>query len=173
MPVPSLAKLHPVGVPTRRVDPIMPKRTRSREPTPFAGLTHKPPCALCEQAAGESAPVPPPSRRARCPQRTAASRTVDTSLHFRPHPECDYRGWRGLGESAGQRPSQWRPVAAVSLPRLQRLFSRASRHHLSWQAGGGGADRPLCGVPGPSAPRQLSSEVVVSFRQKLYVKHTM
>jgi hypothetical protein len=29
--------------------PITPRRKRSHEPTPFAGLTHKPPCALCEQ----------------------------------------------------------------------------------------------------------------------------
>jgi hypothetical protein len=23
-------------------------------------------------------------------------RTVDTSMHFCPHPDCDYRGWLGL-----------------------------------------------------------------------------
>ena len=29
--------------------PIKPKRKRSNDPKPFAGLTHKPHCALCEQ----------------------------------------------------------------------------------------------------------------------------
>ena len=39
--------------PQRRAEPepIQPKRTRSNEPTPFAGRTHKPHCALCEHEA--------------------------------------------------------------------------------------------------------------------------
>jgi hypothetical protein len=37
------------GMPTRPGAPIKPKRRRSREPKPFAGLTHKPHCALYEQ----------------------------------------------------------------------------------------------------------------------------
>ena len=32
-------------------EPLKPKRTRAHEPTPFAGLTHKPHCALCERDA--------------------------------------------------------------------------------------------------------------------------
>ena len=41
--------------------PITPRRKRSKEPTPFVGLTHKPPCALCEQeAAYPHAPPPVP-----------------------------------------------------------------------------------------------------------------
>src|SRR4029450_4282060 len=39
--------------------PAKPKRTRSTEPQPFAGLTHKPRCVLCDQATGETAPAPP------------------------------------------------------------------------------------------------------------------
>jgi hypothetical protein len=39
--------------------PIMPKRKHSPEPKPCVGLTHKSPCALCEQATGARAPVPP------------------------------------------------------------------------------------------------------------------
>ena len=31
-----------------------------------------------------------------CPQRTDAPVTVDTSRHFCPHTDCDYRGWLGL-----------------------------------------------------------------------------
>ena len=39
--------------------PAKPKRKRSAAPQPFAGLTHKPPCALCDQETGETAPEPP------------------------------------------------------------------------------------------------------------------
>ena len=75
--------------------PAKVKRRRSSEPTPFAGLTHKPHCAWCEQAPGENAPAPlrrpdpmlPTNRR---------PRTVDTAMHFCPHSDCDYRGWLGL-----------------------------------------------------------------------------
>ena len=84
------------GRPTRPAAPIKPKRRRSSEPEPFAGLTQKPHCALCEQqtTAGTPAgprrpdPIPPTNRR---------PRTVDTSMHFCPHSDCDYRGWLGLG----------------------------------------------------------------------------
>ena len=38
-------------------EPIQPRRTRSKEPPPFVGLTQKPPCALCEHEA--SHPMPP------------------------------------------------------------------------------------------------------------------
>ena len=83
------------GLPTPPV-PAKPKRKRSSEPKPFAGLTHKPHCALCEQETGGNAlqrlrddPIP-------CPQRNRRPRTVDTSRHFCPHIACDYRGWLGL-----------------------------------------------------------------------------
>jgi hypothetical protein len=72
-----------------------PKRKRSTEPKPFAGLMKKPPCALCEQATGEIAP-PPPVRPAPMSPTTRRPRTVDTSRHFCPHSDCDYRGWLGL-----------------------------------------------------------------------------
>jgi IS1 family transposase len=82
------------GLPTPPV-PAQPKRKRSSEPKPFAGLTQKPHCALCEQAIGETAPAPPP-RPDPIPLTPRRSRTVDTSMHFCPHPNCDYRGWLGL-----------------------------------------------------------------------------
>src|SRR5499433_2531740 len=75
--------------------PAKPKRPRSTEPTPFAGLTHRPPWALCERETvhpNPSAPVPP----APMPPTNRRPRTVDTSRHFCPHTACDYRGWRGL-----------------------------------------------------------------------------
>jgi len=33
---------------TTPATPLKPKRTRSNAPKAFEGLTHKPPCALCE-----------------------------------------------------------------------------------------------------------------------------
>src|SRR5256714_3942793 len=72
-----------------------PKRKRSTAPKLFAGLTQKPPCALCERETvhpNPSAPVPPDPM----PPTHRRPRTVDTSRHFCPHPDCDYRGWRGL-----------------------------------------------------------------------------
>ena len=75
---------------------IKPKRTRSHAPQPFAGLTHKPHCALCEQEAVHPQappPVPPEPR----PPTHRRPRTVDTSRHFCPHAGCRYRGWLGWG----------------------------------------------------------------------------
>jgi transposase-like protein len=75
--------------------PIKPKHNRSTEPKAFAGLTHKPPCALCERdTAYPKAPPPvPPDPMAPTNRRP---REVDTSMHFCPHSDCDYRGWLGL-----------------------------------------------------------------------------
>jgi IS1 family transposase len=75
--------------------PLKPKRKRSPEPKAFAGLTHKPPCALCERETGETPPAPPP-RPDPMPLTTRRPRTVDTSRHFCPHTACHYRGWLGL-----------------------------------------------------------------------------
>src|SRR5438874_13297199 len=65
--------------------PAQPKRTRSTEPQPFAGLTHKPPCALCAQETGETAPAPPP-RPGPMPPTHGRLRTVDPRTHLRPQP---------------------------------------------------------------------------------------
>src|SRR5262249_17991479 len=83
------------GAPKTPTQSIKPKRKRSREPKPFAGLTHKPPCASCEQETGETAPAPP-RRPDPMPPTHRRPRTVDTSMHFCPHAGCDYRGWLGL-----------------------------------------------------------------------------
>ena len=80
---------------TTPATPIKPKRTRSKEPKPFEGLTKKPHCALCERDAVEPkplSPVPPDPM----PPTHRRPRTVDTSMHFCPHTDCDYRGWLGL-----------------------------------------------------------------------------
>ena len=83
------------GMPKRPADSITPKRQRSREPKPFAGLTHKPHCARCEQETGQSA-LAPPVRLDPMPPTNRRPRTVDTAMHFCPHMHCDYRGWLGL-----------------------------------------------------------------------------
>src|SRR5262244_2806248 len=91
-------------------EPIKPKRQHSSEPKPFAGLTQKPPCALCEHEAAHPTP-PPPMRPAPMPPTHRRPRVVDTSRHFCPHATCDYRGWVGLGNlRANGHPSggQWR-----------------------------------------------------------------
>ena len=74
-----------------------PPRKRSRAPQPFPGLTRKPHCAACEQAAQAPAALrpslpPPPITSSR-----GRPRQVNTSQHFCPHPDCDYRGWVGWG----------------------------------------------------------------------------
>jgi hypothetical protein len=76
--------------------PPTPPRKRPREPTVFAGLSHKPHCAACEQVATHP-PPPPPERPAPVPPTPRRPRTVDTSKHFCPHTGCRYRGWLGLG----------------------------------------------------------------------------
>jgi IS1 family transposase len=76
--------------------PIMPRRQRSKEPKPFAGLTHKPHCALCEHETVHPQPRPP-VRPDPMPPTNRRPRIIDTSRHFCPHPGCDYRGWLGLG----------------------------------------------------------------------------
>ena len=76
--------------------PIKPKRTRSNEPKPFHGLTHKPHCALCERDTIQPK-APPLTRPAPMPQTNRRPREVDTSMHFCPQSDCDYRGWLALG----------------------------------------------------------------------------
>src|SRR5262249_3742624 len=82
--------------PYKPVELVNPPRTRSHEPTLFAGLTHKPPCVLCEQEAAYPKPKPP-VRPAPMLPTNRRPRAVDTSRHFCPHATCDDRGWLGLG----------------------------------------------------------------------------
>ncbi len=79
--------------------PLPPRRTRPRAPTPFAGLTTKPPCDACAHATDSRPPAPsaPPPRLV--PPR-GRRRQVDTSTHFCPNPDCAYQAhggpWRQL-----------------------------------------------------------------------------
>jgi IS1 family transposase len=96
--------------------PIQPKRTRSNEPKPFAGLTTKPPCALCAREAAHPQP-PPPVPPEPMPPTHRRPRTVDTSQHFCPQTGCRYRGWLGRGNlRANGHPSggRWRQLQCTS-----------------------------------------------------------
>jgi transposase-like protein/IS1 family transposase len=75
---------------------ILPQRPRSTEPKVFEGLTKKPHCALCERDTVQPKPTPavPPDP---IPPTHRRPRVVDTSMHFCPHPRCNYWGWLGLG----------------------------------------------------------------------------
>jgi hypothetical protein len=80
--------------------PIVPtkpsRRKRSKDPKPFAGLTQRPQCALCEREATQ-AHEPPPAPPEPMPPTHRRPRTVETSQHFCPHGGCRYRGWLGRG----------------------------------------------------------------------------
>jgi transposase-like protein len=96
--------------------PLKPKRHRSREPKPFEGLTHKPHCALCERETAHPQ-APPPVPPDPMPPTNRRPRTVDTSMHFCPHSDCDYRGWLGLNNlRANGHPSggPWRQFYCTS-----------------------------------------------------------
>jgi hypothetical protein len=93
-----------------------PRRPRSKEPKPFAGLTQKPQCALCERDAAHPH-EPPPTPPAPMSATHRRPRTVDTSQHFCPHGGCRYRGWLGRGNlRANGHPngSQWRQFQCTS-----------------------------------------------------------
>jgi hypothetical protein len=97
-------------------EPLKPKRTRSNEPPPFAGLTHQPSCALCEhEAAHPHAPPPVPPEP--MPPTHRRPRTVDTSRHCCPHAGCRYRGWLGWGNLRANGPPNggpWRQFQCTS-----------------------------------------------------------
>ena len=96
--------------------PAKPRRRRTNEPKPFAGLTQKPHCALCEQETGKSAPAPP-LRPDPMPEANRRPRTVNTARHFCPHLGCDYRGWLGLNNlRANGHPNggPWRQFHCIS-----------------------------------------------------------
>jgi transposase-like protein/IS1 family transposase len=102
---------------TASVMPVVkPRHQGINEPKPFAGLTHKPPCALCDQEATQSH-APPPTPPEPMAPTNRRPRTVGTSRHFCPHTACRYRGWLGLGNvRANGHPSggPWRQFHCTS-----------------------------------------------------------
>lgn len=104
------------GAPKTPPPPMQPKRRRSREPKPFAGLTHTPHGALCEQEPGETAPTPPQRPEPRPPPKRRP-RPVDTSRHCCPPTDCDYRGWLELNNLRATGPPHggpWRQLHCTS-----------------------------------------------------------
>jgi transposase-like protein len=96
--------------------PATPLREHAQEPKPFPGLTHKPPCALCEQAPAP-APVAPRVPPVPFPSSQGRPRQVDTTTQFCPQPRRTYYGWMGLGNiRANGYPSggRWRQVQCLS-----------------------------------------------------------
>jgi hypothetical protein len=76
--------------------PDRPRSKRAKEPKPFTGYIHKP---LCEACAASTNPRPP-ALGSPPPIITFArgrKRTIDTSGHFCPIPDCAYHGWLGRG----------------------------------------------------------------------------
>lgn len=103
------------GMPTPPV-PAQPRRRRTNEPKPFAGLTQKPHCALCERDTAPPKP-PPPVPPDPMPPTNRRPREIDTSQHFCPHTGCRYRGWLACGNlRANGHPSggPWRPLHCLS-----------------------------------------------------------
>ena len=80
----------------RPLKPDKPRRQRFKEPTPFAGLIHKPICDACERAGAprpQTPSSPPPVLRF----TSGRKRTIDTQHHFCPGQNCVYYGWPGRG----------------------------------------------------------------------------
>src|SRR5262249_26932993 len=101
--------------------PLPPPRKRSRDLRPFPGLTRKPPCAACAQAHAHG-PQPPGCPPPRLVPTRGRPRQVDTSSHFCPHTNCDYRGWVGLGN-----------ISANGLPTIcQSRFVNFLPHLHDW-----------------------------------------
>src|SRR5262249_51163390 len=73
--------------------PRKPKRKRATEPQAFAGLPHKPPCALCERETGETPPAPPHGPLP-CRSRPAAPVPWTPRCTFVPTPSVPIAaGW--------------------------------------------------------------------------------
>src|SRR6266446_7106641 len=109
----------PAAVCPTTPEPPGPRPKRHHEPTPFAGLTTKPPCEACEH---RSAPRPqtPSSPPPRMVPTRGRHRQVDTSTHFCPNPDCAYWGWVGWGNlRANGHPNggPWRQLLCIACRR--------------------------------------------------------
>ena len=117
------------GLPTTPV-PAQPRHNRSNEPKTFEGVTKSPivPCV------SERPRIPNHLLLCRPIPTNRRPRTVDTSMHFCPHTDCDYRGWLGLNNlRANGSPSggPWRQLRCTScngyFPSITARFFMASR----------------------------------------------
>ena len=96
--------------------PDRPRSKRAKEPKPFTEYIHKPLCEACEASTNPRPPAlgsPPPIMTF----ARGRKRTIDTSGHFCPIPDCAYHGWLGRGNirSNGHPGGQpWRQFQCVS-----------------------------------------------------------
>ena len=93
-----------------------PRRQRSQKAKPFAGYLQPPLCEACEHGL-DSRPKAPGSPPPAIIFARGRKRTVDTTGHFCPAPDCSYRGWLGLGNiRANGHPGgqPWRQFQCVS-----------------------------------------------------------
>jgi transposase-like protein len=105
----SRATLH------RPLKPDKPRRKRSKGPTPFAGLIHKPSCDACDRAVAPR-PQTPSSPPPVLPFTRGRKRTIDTQHHCCPGQNCPYYGWPGRGNlRANGHPGgqSWRQLECV------------------------------------------------------------
>ena len=98
--------------------PTPPPPKRTREPKPFAGLIHKPPCDASEHASEPrlQTPIAPP----RLAMTRGRRRQVDTSSHFCPNPDCRYHGgvgWGNLRANGHPNGGPWRQLLCVACRR--------------------------------------------------------
>jgi hypothetical protein len=104
------------ATPPLPAQPIKSRRKRSKAPKPFAGYIQKPLCEACEHGT-DTRPRAPGSPPPVITFTRGRKRTVDTSRHFCPDPNCAYRGWLGLGNiRANGHPGgqPWRQFQCVS-----------------------------------------------------------
>jgi len=76
--------------------PTLLPRKRSKAPTPFAGLLHKPLCDACERAA-RARPQAPGAPPPRITFTRGRKRTINTAKQFCPAQDCSYYGWTSRG----------------------------------------------------------------------------
>jgi IS1 family transposase len=104
------------ATPPSPVKPDQPQRKRQKEPKPFAGYLQKRLCEACEHGV-DSRPQAPGSPPPVIRFTRGRRRTIDTSGHFCPDPDCSYHGRLGLGNirpngHPGGQP--WRQFQCVS-----------------------------------------------------------
>ena len=97
--------------------PIAPRRKHSADPKPFAGLTKKPHCALCEQDVLYPQAAPCRATRSAATDPSPPSYGGHLAAFLSPCRLSVSRLAR-TGQSARQRPSQWRPVAPIPVHRV-------------------------------------------------------
>src|SRR6266571_4776041 len=115
------------------LEPTPPPPKRHREPTPFAGLIHKPHCAACEQVA-QAPEAPPPPAPPLITSRRGRPRQVDTAQHFCPNATCDSRGWVDWGNiSANGLPTICQPeFVKFFAPSALPVHDESGLHHSTY-----------------------------------------